>query len=227
MNKLYTTFQDSIYVGEKLPRKYSMAVGALELVVINELLGLVSVKEMLPNSVGFRDRYTFQRVGSGSMDIGLKAWPNTTGDRSNDVLKDDPLHFALLNLEGDPENPLQHDRPLLFSFIDDHLAGADKSERSRVDQRLYDHISDIAGVDEILQAIRMHRPLCMNLDTDTARATQSGRMYFHPGESVKFEASDKSGRLLKSLCENPWLKGRRDEQWLSNATQVRQHLAAF
>ena len=44
-----------------------------------------------------------------------------------------------------------------LSFIEEHLAKSSQKERARIDQQMYDQLSDIAFVDEILTAIKAHR----------------------------------------------------------------------
>lgn len=70
--------------------------------------------------------------------------------------RQDPLFFALAEL-GNQSG--RNDRPpsWCFSFIDEHLAKASPEERARVDQPLYDHLSDMVVVDEALSGIRAHK----------------------------------------------------------------------
>jgi hypothetical protein len=55
-----------------------------------------------------------------------------------------------MQLQGDPEDQTRFPYAELFKYLDQHLASASKLERSRLDEILYDKISDYATIIELL-----------------------------------------------------------------------------
>lgn len=47
---------------------------------------------------------------------------------------------------------------MLLDMLDEHLANSSAEERGRLDEILYDKLSDYATILQLLWAIRMHRP---------------------------------------------------------------------
>ena len=71
--------------------------------------------------------------------------------------REDPLFWVLIELAAQ-NTDVSRPASWCFSFIDEHLSRAgDEKERARIDQTLYDHLSDMALVDEILTAVKSHK----------------------------------------------------------------------
>ncbi|KAF2242902.1 hypothetical protein BU26DRAFT_120927 [Trematosphaeria pertusa] len=68
---------------------------------------------------------------------------------------EDPLYWCLVQLQGPPDAQTRFDYPMLFDFLDDHLAKSSKEERSRLDAMLYEKLSDFSVILEMLVTIRL------------------------------------------------------------------------
>jgi len=174
VSEMHNAFRDSINKGDKIPSKWRLAVGALELLLVNKLLELTKDHRVLLTSPGFEQCYHYEKCSPDSMDVSLKDISEGS-EFTRAWFEKDPLLWALSDLKGDPENPLLLDRSVLLSFIDDHLTRANKEERVRIDQRLYNEMADIAAVDELLQTVRFHRPLFKPVNDAEAKATHVPR----------------------------------------------------
>ena len=58
------------------------------------------------------------------------------------------------------------DHALLFAFLDEHILTCKASDRARLDETLYEKLSDYAAIHELLVAVRLHRPQNTNRDID-------------------------------------------------------------
>ncbi|KAF4502370.1 ycfA domain containing protein [Fusarium agapanthi] len=148
-------FSDTIYPGMPLHPNYDKALGALELLLVNqvnyraELLGKV-----LPHCPGLQKHWNIDRNYASSKKIGLlkrKNKPNT-----QEALKNDPLDWCLVQLQGKPDTPLTFDHAMLFAMLRDHLS-SNPSERKRLDEITYQILSDLSTCHEMLIAVRSHR----------------------------------------------------------------------
>lgn len=75
-------------------------------------------------------------------------------------------------MQEDPDNPRLFVHAMPFAFLDKHLSTNPASERARMDQKLYDKLSDYAANHEILTAVLLHRPLNTSRDIDDVRNTE-------------------------------------------------------
>ncbi|KAF5648631.1 ycfA domain protein [Fusarium sp. NRRL 52700] len=149
-------FGDSICPGMPLPPEYDKALGALELLLVNqvnyraELLGKV-----LPHCPGLQKHWNIDSSYASSDRVGLlkrKEEPNTQKS-----LNDDPLDWCLVQLQGKPDTPLTFDHAMLFAMLRDHLSSK-PSEKKRLDEITYQILSDLSTCHEMLVAVRSHRP---------------------------------------------------------------------
>ncbi|KAF5970353.1 ycfA domain-containing protein, partial [Fusarium coicis] len=149
-------FRDNIHPGMPLPPKYDKALGALELMLVNqvnyraEILG-----RLLPHMPGMQKYWNIDRSYASSKTIGLVeriTLPNT-----QEALTNDPLDWCLVQLQGKPDTPLTYDHAMLFAMLRDHLS-SNPSERKRLDEITYQILSDLSTCHEMLIAVRLHRP---------------------------------------------------------------------
>ncbi|EWG55568.1 hypothetical protein FVEG_17551 [Fusarium verticillioides 7600] len=148
-------FRDNIHPGMPLPPKYDKALGALELLLVNqvnywaELLG-----KLLPHMPGMQKHWNIDRSYASSKAIGLlkRITPDT-----QEALTNDPLDWCLVQLQGKPDTPLTYDQAMLFAMLRDHLS-SNPSERKRLDEITYQILSDLSTCHEMLITVRLHRP---------------------------------------------------------------------
>lgn len=79
------------------------------------------------------------------------------------IFEKDPLHWAILFLwKTNPEEPEKIDYSIVYSVLENHLAKSPVTEKARMSERLYEKISDTAAFQQIMTALRLHRPLAAN-----------------------------------------------------------------
>ncbi|PNP76800.1 hypothetical protein FNYG_09904 [Fusarium nygamai] len=139
-----------------LPPKYDKALGALQLLLVNqvnyraELLG-----KLLPHMPGMQKHWNIDRSYASSKTIGLLK--RITPPNTQEALTNDPLDWCLVQLQGKPDTPLTFDHAMLFAMLRDHLS-SNPSERKRLDEITYQILSDLSTCHEMLIAVRSHRP---------------------------------------------------------------------
>lgn len=121
------------------------------------------------------DYYRELTKGLGSL---LKAIPGLQGAAPSGDLVKDPLWLCVGMLIMPPGSALAFDPAFIFRFIDDYIARASDREKSRISSRMYDWISDMAGLDEILTAVRSHRPRAHPPESKQYSALTKDRLFF-------------------------------------------------
>lgn len=127
--------------GSPLPRDYEKALMNLEAALrcrFAEQAGTVSLH--VANSPSFAHHFKDRRQ------ITI---PKVAFD-------EDPLFWVIIELAAQNIDTNQT-ASWLFSFLDEHLSKASKKEKARIDQALYDHLADMAAVNEILSMIKYHK----------------------------------------------------------------------
>ncbi|KAK4543630.1 hypothetical protein LTR36_005275 [Oleoguttula mirabilis] len=121
------------------------------------------------------------------------------------------------------------DGTFLVDFLEEHLNNSTAEENSRVDQHVSGLVSDLAVIDQVLCALRAHRPrtcgygVTRNIDlASMPRSEEANWEYYHVGDN-----SGELERCLEAFAQSTWPKGVRDGKWLQQATQAREKLAAF
>lgn len=234
---LYKRFRDHVHHGQRLPGSYEDALAAFELLLVNRLLFLSRHLEWLLLQKS-RFKQNFERVASRSGELSVELKKHLREPQA--LYRRDPLYWALQEMATDSTNPAEYKFPVLIGFLDDHLLRASQKERVRVDQDLLDHITDMAGVDEMLQAVRSHRPLQSPLilypgETilpkgcerrawrELMRNETTGNSVYIPNMENDLEL----GRLLTQVTHRPWPEKIRSQQIWERAQEIRKNLGAF
>jgi hypothetical protein len=155
VHSLQVRFRDSIHQGQRLPIVYDKALGALELLLVNQVIG--RGKELageFPQRPGFRDKYVFTPTEQPG------AWKVTPkGDETTiEVYTGKPLVWCLHQLTGEPDRQQNFDHGMLYAFLEDFLNTAPYEEKKRIDEQVLGPVSDLAAYYEMLAAVRLHRP---------------------------------------------------------------------
>ncbi|XTI95610.1 hypothetical protein V2W45_1504379 [Cenococcum geophilum] len=203
LKRCYIRFRDHIHPGERLPKKYDKALGALELLLVNAMHSFSAHPQaIIPQRPGFRRHWNFKEDPENEqMKISRK------GDTLTDLFQKDLLEWCLMQLQGPPDDQKRFDHALLFAFLDEHISTCKASDRARLDETLYEKLSDYAAIHELLVAARLHRPQNTNRDTDDDQLELA--------------------TALKAFCEVPLPAGRKDHAWLQRSDGVRKALEAF
>ncbi|KAF7892014.1 hypothetical protein EAF00_008316 [Botryotinia globosa] len=227
--------------GEDLPSKYDKALGALELLVVNDvnrrgdLLG-----ETISQRPGFSHIYTTTRK---SQELG----PDTLEVNRKNGLLSDPKHafenelldYCLVQLQVEPdiqqkpntrpkEVPIDH--ALLFSILENYLATSNIKEKSRLDEVLSNLLSDLAASHEILAAIRLHRPLSRSRTLDEVLQSENRKIWkaFNVKSHFTNDACTKLAKaFFKNFHEVKAPTGRKDMAWLNHSRNTKKALEAF
>ncbi|KAF4421781.1 hypothetical protein FACUT_10868 [Fusarium acutatum] len=149
-------FSDSIYPGMPLPPKYDKALGALELLLVNQVIYRASLLErLLPHIPGMQKHWKIDSSQASSESVGLLK--RTTLPNTQESLTEDPLDWCLVQLQGQPDDQRTFDHAMLFAMLQDHLS-SNPSEGKRLDEITYQILSDLSTCHEMLMAVRSHRP---------------------------------------------------------------------
>ncbi|KAL5592256.1 hypothetical protein FOVSG1_006192 [Fusarium oxysporum f. sp. vasinfectum] len=76
---------------------------------------------------------------------------------TQEALTEDPLDWCLVQLRAKPDDQRAFDHAMLFAMLQDHLS-SNPSERKRLDEIIYQTLSDLSICHEMLLAVRFHRP---------------------------------------------------------------------
>ncbi|TGO21682.1 hypothetical protein BPAE_0206g00160 [Botrytis paeoniae] len=145
VKSIHDRFRDNVAQGEDLPFKYDKALGALELLVVNDvnhrggLLGRTT-----PQRPGFSHIYTTtkksQEHGPDILEVNRKS--GLLSD-SKYTFKNELLDYCLANLQIKPKiqqkpntwpKEVTIDHALLFSILENRLAKSNVKEKSRLDE---------------------------------------------------------------------------------------------
>ncbi|KAF2130934.1 hypothetical protein P153DRAFT_251278, partial [Dothidotthia symphoricarpi CBS 119687] len=172
LQKVYRRYQDSIVSGAPLPKKIDDVLGALELQLVNQIhkrsKQLVAITSQRP---GFRNIYDYEdatpvegKNNKWKYEVTLqikeqfasKKNDNTSGQAR--AYRTEKLWWILTQLQGPPDSETRFRYAMLLDMLDDHLASSTPEERARLDEILYENLSDYVTLIELLWAIRMHCP---------------------------------------------------------------------
>ena len=187
---VYKRYSNQIRRGSPLPREVDDALASLErklATFMNYRCAIFSVQIML--RPGFAQYFET---------TGLEKDGTTTtrriagGGSSSRDFKSDPLFWCLSNIGGEPDQIQHLDHAHLFAFLEAHLANADLKERSRLDQVIFDDLSDLAANHQMLSAVRLGRPRNRSRSGAPLPETQKGQPsmvmmpgFYHGGPSLK------------------------------------------
>ena len=210
-----------------MPSKYDKVLGALELTLVNQMhFRSMHLHAFMPQRPGFRHHWSFDHSIRGM----------TTRKRADSLPSEkefyrDPLDWCLCQMLGAPDVAFRFDHAMLFAFLDEHLSKSSPAERARLDQRLYDKLSDYAANHELLVAVRFHRPLNTNRTVEDAKKTEPRKGWRCMGEVLKLadyqQVAMGMGKLLKAFDKLPIPSGHKDQTWLDRSDNVRTALSLF
>ncbi|MCJ1436970.1 hypothetical protein MMC27_006353 [Xylographa pallens] len=223
-------FRDSIHPGAPLPRAYDTALGALELLVVNEVLRRATrFGSIMPGRPGFSHKWTFKwRPDTGPTSFQLHR--KTGASDQKKLFAEDPLEWCLNQMQAAPDKQTNYDHAIMFAFLEYHLAGSDPKEKARVDEVLYQKLSDLAACHEMLVSIRLHRP--QNEARDMDEVEQSEKRVTWKGRKIGAYLTDDDQitlgtALIKDFYEALLPSGQKNAAWLSRSQIIRAALEAF
>ncbi|KAL2826764.1 hypothetical protein BJY01DRAFT_143263 [Aspergillus pseudoustus] len=155
MRRMYS---DSICRGSPLPQRYDRALGALELLMVNQVIYRAKcLEELLPHVPGMQKHWSLKRGNNGKSPGVIGTLRRITPANTQESLTNDMLDWCLVQMLGQPDNQTMFDHSMLFAMLHEHLA-KNPAERHRLDEVVYQVLSDLSTCHEMLMAVRLHRP---------------------------------------------------------------------
>lgn len=163
-------FRDSIRPGQPLPPKLDRALGALDVIIQEHL-----ERHLAEISATFS---TIPGCSAYQIENGVRVPHPTRATRSCEMMDQDLLRWTLFQLQWIIEDsPRKLDNAILFSMLDEHLSKSGSEERRRISGRLYQRISLAATANELLNALRLNRPLTTKRTIKDCVETETGLVW--------------------------------------------------
>lgn len=222
----YHRYSGLIRRGQALPKEVNDALGALEVLLVNAVhQRSLQLQLLISQRPGFSHWYNHEPYDPITRSSGYTL--NCPED-SGHAFRKDPLWWCIMQLQGDPEDQTRFQYDMLFKYLDEHLASATKAERSRLDEILYEKLSDYATIVELLAAVRMHYPKCTIRNLDEIKETED-RFAWRRFKVQKQERN--TGYVfassMKKFQKSPIPSGPRDEKWLLEFNVSHEALQGF
>ncbi|KAK3623239.1 hypothetical protein LTR56_021719 [Elasticomyces elasticus] len=235
--KLHASSQRVITLGQAYPPEYTMAIGALHTLVKDTIAKRMRYSTLWVASYSGLQEY-FEVFEDPKIGTALRLKKRNGETRTyKSYLEEDFLFWVVDQLHStDRRINVDSNKSFHLGLLDDWFAGASKHEKSKVDQCLYDLLTDLAGMQFILSSFRCHRPYCPPLDFETAVRTQSERddglstwrdCTKGRGSGADADALRLPGTLLQAFYEGGVAKGKKDVKWLAEAGRSRAKLQDF
>jgi hypothetical protein len=231
VKSVHDRFRDSIRPGESLPPVYDRALGALELLLVNEVINRgTRIGTIMPQRPGFSRNWNFQwRPDHGPTVFKADRKPGATLEQK-ELFEKDPLEWCLIQMQAEPDKQTNYDHAILFAFLESHLAGSNPKEKARVDEVLYQKLSDLAACHEILVSVRLHRPQNKAREIDEVEKSEKriawkGRKI--AGYLTQDDTISLGTALLKDFYEAPLPSGPKNSTWIDRSQSIRKALEAF
>ncbi|KAI1408769.1 hypothetical protein F5Y13DRAFT_204516 [Hypoxylon sp. FL1857] len=231
---LHRRFRDSIYPGHPLPPRYDRAVGALELILVNQVIYRANIlHNTVPYCPGFSQHWTLNR--HSDLPPGYAKLQRKDKNNTMEAFEKDPLDWCLLQLPGKPDEQTHYDHQMLFAFLQNHLSHCPSKEKARVDEALYKDLSELSTCHEMLVAVRLSRPqnkarhINEVVASDADRDRQAWKMMRHnePPRAPAQKDLERCGkRLLGDFYANP-PSGPKNSEWVRKSRAHRTALEAF
>jgi len=230
VKQMQKRFGDSIYPGQPLPVRYDRALGALELLLVNQVIyRTTSLEEVLPYAQGFSKHWSLQRddgISEGAARLRRKTSTNTMAS-----LTEDPLDWCLIQILGRPDEQTHFDHAMLFAFLHNHLSTNTSKERARVDEVIYRKLSDILTCHEMLVLVRLHRPqneARILEETIESEDREGWKKLRSKPPDISQEVRQNVGlALIQDFYQGKLPSGPRDMAWLRSSQALRAALERF
>ncbi|KAF4445779.1 hypothetical protein F53441_10528 [Fusarium austroafricanum] len=158
------------------------------------------------------------------------AWTCKTKNNTQEALTNDPLDWTLVQLQGEPNDQRGFNYLMLFAMLEDHLSN-NPSERKRLDEVIYQTLSDLSTCHEMLLAVRYHRPQNAPRAMSEVTATEDREGWkFYINEHHQEDMRPVQG-IMKSFIKDFYLTkpptGPPTKDWLAHSRALRATLEKF
>lgn len=147
--------------------------------------------------------------------------------------QEDTLDWILTELQSAPNDGANFDNIELFARLEAHLAEAGPEERARLDETVYEKMSDFAAKNEMLLALRLHRPVFPRRGQEETfkmleeNSTPCTRLMIRGTRIQKSEPTAFPVESLELFEKLTPAVGRKNEAWLDCRTAERKALTSF
>jgi hypothetical protein len=220
---------DKIYPGTALPPSYDKSLGALELLLGNQVLYRAQRLEKLITCLPSFQKYWSFTPESTSL-YATAVLKRKVSNNTKESLTEDPIDWCLMQLQGTPNDRRLFDHAMLFAMLQDHLS-SNPSERKRLDETTCQALSDLSTCHEMLSAVRLHRPQNAARTLADVKATED-REPWNPQRADRY--SNDMGllhnigtSLVKDFYFAKQPTGPKDSDWITRSRELRDALEKF
>ncbi|KAJ4354966.1 hypothetical protein N0V95_003375 [Ascochyta clinopodiicola] len=238
---VYSRFRDSIVPGCPMPAVVDKALGALDrLLFLNIDRRVKQLDAMIYARPGFQNNFEYRYSESGVKQQYLLTKYAANGDKASTsaaIYRADKLFWLLSDFLGDPDSRQRiQSYAATFAMLDDHLESSPKSECARLNEILYEKLTDLAALLELLSSIRMHRPAYAARTKEDCLCNEkrlAWRLYLEYSMAspsvLKAEELRGSTRAtaLRSFKSTPPPNGQRNLKWLQEYDTLHNRLQLF
>ena len=230
VEQMHKQFGDNAYSGQPLPVRYDRALGALELLLVNQVIYRTKIlSDVLPFAAGFSRYWSSQH--DVALPQGSVLLSRNTPTNTKESLENDPLDWCLVQILGEPDKQTHFDHAMLFAFLHDHLATATSKEKARLDQVIYQKLSDISTCHEMLLSVRLHRPQNSSRSIEEVIESENRegwkRMKSEPPAVSKQAVETMGSALIEDFYQRKSPNGPKDMEWLRQSQVIRAALEKF
>lgn len=195
LQRVRQRFADNISRGSPLPAKFDNVLGALEILLVNEinkrslqLLGLISQQP------GFRHLYHHDVArpgpnGTFTSSVRMKPFIPPSGDLSKQAkdayaYRTEKIWVILTELLGEADFQERFRYDTMLDVLGDYLATCTRDERAILGENLYEALSEYIVLVELLWTIRVHWPRNTNRTLSDCEKTEDriawrAKPYYH------------------------------------------------
>jgi hypothetical protein len=231
----YRRYRDSIHPGQQLPRRLELNLAILEtalLIVVDRRIEHLST--YIAQRPGFQHlwKWTILSTPPGILGEGIFERERKTGQPTT-YHGGDTLDWTLTELQGKPNDGGCFDNQELFARLEAHLAEASPEERARLDETVHEKLSDFAAKNEMLFALRLHRPAFARRGKEEApkmlreNSTPCSRLLTCDTGIHKSKPSEFPVESLEIFEQLAPAADRNNEAWLDCRTAERKFLTGF
>ncbi|KIL88353.1 hypothetical protein FAVG1_08432 [Fusarium avenaceum] len=225
----HNKFHDEIHPGTALPPSYDKALGALELLLANQVLYRAQrLKKFVTFLPSFQKYWSFTPDSKSLYATAVleRKVPNNT----KESLNADPLDWCLMQLQLKPTDQNLFDHAMLFAMLQDLLTNH-PSEKKRLDETTYQALSDLSTCHEMLLAVRLHRPKNAVRTLADVRATEN-REPWNPRPADRYphdmnHLHDIGTSLIRDFYYSKQPTGPKNADWITRSQDLRAALEKF
>jgi len=224
LKDIYQQYRDSISPGSPLPLEVDRALGAIDaMLVLMIFKGLQHLHIMISQRSGFRHMYSYGGINQTANDrtkwvVLSKLNPEFACRSGNlSVYRTERLWWILMCLLGSPDENERFRYAMLLDMLDDHLSASSSAERGRLDDVLYEIVSDFVTLIELLLTIRTHMPLYASRTAEDCVQTERGLFWKLRKTNNREKSPDSLGAraALRKFQNTAPPSGPRNGQWLN------------